>query len=177
MKQLNLTSFDIEKASKSVVKKLHKFKLKKEKTLVVGIGRGGLIPAQYVAYGLGIRDIAIIQSKLYNGTEKGSEATMEVSGTLMLDYESYDNILLVDDLVDTGTTIDVLLDLMEEMAKEMNKDSKKYPIIIPVVLYSQLNKKESKDKGLVVGEFLKRKNNKKLWVNFPWNTFIKGADS
>ena len=82
MKQLNLTSLDIEKASKSLVKKLRKFKLKKKKTLVVGIGRGGLIPAQYVAYGLGIRDIAIIQSKLYNGTEKGSEARAVFGGTV-----------------------------------------------------------------------------------------------
>jgi hypoxanthine phosphoribosyltransferase len=176
-KKIKLSAADVESAAKKVVKKLRKYGLKKKKTLVVGVGRGGLMPAQYVAYGLGIRDIAVIQSKLYEGTEKGDEAKMEVSGALMLDYDSYDTILLVDDLIDTGTTIDVLWELMEQMSLEMRDESKKQLNIWPVVLYSQASKKSMESQGVVVGEYVKKKDGKSVWVDFPWNTFIKGADS
>jgi len=174
-KKIELSSNDIEEAACKVVKKLRKKKLNTKKTLVVGIGRGGLIPAQYIAYGLGIRNISVIQSKLYEGTEIGEKAKMEVSGALMLDYDSFDNIILVDDLIDTGTTITVLWEIMEEMSMEL-RDDRKAIKVIPTVLYSQQPKSEVKTQGIVVGKYIK-KGELKTWLDFPWNTFIEGADS
>jgi hypoxanthine phosphoribosyltransferase len=176
MKKIKLTAADIENAAIKLVKKLRKYKFKKKKTLVLGIGRGGLIPAQYVAYGLGIRDIGVIQSKLYEGDEK-NEAKMEVSGALLLDYDSYDTIIVVDDLVDTGTTIDVILELLDQMSEQMREPSKEEILLIPAVLYSQKSKKIMKKEGVIVGQFIKKKDEKSLWLDFPWNLFVKGADS
>jgi hypoxanthine phosphoribosyltransferase len=172
-KKLYLTSTDIEEASKKLVKKLRKLNFKKKKSLVVGIGRGGLIPAQYVAYGLGIRDITTLQSKLYKG-DKIDTNQMEISGALLLDYDSYDTIFLIDDLVDTGTTINVVADVMEQMAEEFDTNI----TVIPAVLYTQQTKKTSQEEGIIYGKILKKdKKGKSIWVEFPWNTFIEGADS
>jgi hypoxanthine phosphoribosyltransferase len=176
MEKIKLSAIDIENAAAKLVKKLRKLDLKKKKTLVLGIGRGGLIPAQYVAYGLGVRDVVVVQSKLYEGENK-DESKMEVSGALLLDYNSYDTIIIVDDLVDTGTTIDVIWEILEQMSAEMRDPSKEEIRLIPAVLYSQKSKKEMKDQGIVVGKYVKKKDGKSLWLDFPWNLFIKGADA
>jgi hypoxanthine phosphoribosyltransferase len=173
MSKLYLTSDDIEKAAKKLVKKLRKLNFKRKKSLVVGIGRGGLIPAQYVAYGLGIRDITTLQSKLYEGDQM-DEKKMEISGALMLDYDTYDTIFLVDDLVDSGTTINVVADVMEQMAEEFDTDI----TVVPAVLYTQQSKQLSEEDGIIYGKTLKKdKKGNSIWVEFPWNTFIEGADS
>jgi len=172
IKKIYLTSDDIENTSKKLVKKLKKFNFNREKTLVVAIGRGGLIPAQYIAYGLGIRDISLIQSKLYEGDKK-QDHKMEIFGALMLDYESYDHILVIDDLIDTGTTIEVLMEVMEQLAQEFKSNA----AIIPCVLYTQKSKKDTAKTGTIFGESLYKKGKKSKWLVFPWNSFIKGADS
>jgi len=171
-KKIYLDEIDIQNTATELVKNLRKFNFNREKTLVVAIGRGGLIPAQYVAYGLGIRDMALIQSKLYEGEEK-QEKKMEITGALMLDYDSYDHILVVDDLIDTGTTIEVLLDVMEQLAEEFESNA----AIIPCVLYTQKSKKETKKMGVIYGKSFYKKGKKSKWLVFPWNSFIKGADS
>jgi len=171
-KKIHLDEMDIQDTAEDLVKKLREFNFDKNRTLVVAVGRGGLIPAQYVAYGLGIRDMALIQSKLYDGEEK-QEKKMEISGALMLDYDSYDHILVVDDLIDTGTTMEVLLDVMEQLAQEFESNA----AIIPCVLYTQKSKKKTEKMGVIYGESLYRKGKKSKWLVFPWNSFIKGADS
>jgi hypoxanthine phosphoribosyltransferase len=172
-KKIYLTPSNIEDTAKKLVKKLKKIKFKKKKSLVVGIGRGGLIPAQYVAYGLGIRSVTTLQSKLYEGDQM-DEQKMEISGALMLDYDSYDTIFLVDDLVDSGTTISVVSEVMAQMSDEFDTDIN----IIPAVLYTQQTKQLSKEEGIIYGSLLEKdKKGNSIWVEFPWNTFIKGADS
>jgi len=168
-KKLYLTSNDVEKSAKKLVKKLSKYDFDLEDTLVVGVGRGGLIAAQYVAYGLSIKDVATIQTKLYKG-KKTKDTKMSISGILGLDYE-YSTIILVDDLVDTGTTMDVLLELMYETSAKFDNN----PLIIPAVLYSQKTKDDYED--VIVGKYLEKYKGKSRWVEFPWNTFIKGADA
>jgi hypothetical protein len=63
------------------------------------------------------------------------------------------------------------------MSAEMRDPSKEEIRLIPAVLYSQKSKKEMKDQGIVVGEYIKKKDGKSLWLDFPWNLFIKGADA
>jgi len=171
-KKIYLDEIDIQNTATELVENLREFNFNREKTLVVAIGRGGLIPAQYVAYGLGIRDMALIQSKLYDGEEK-QEKKMEITGALMLDYDSYDHILVVDDLIDTGTTIEVLLDVMEQLAQEFESNAS----IIPCVLYTQKSKKKTEKMGVIYGKSFYKKGKKSKWLVFPWNSFIKGADS
>jgi len=162
--KLRLTASDIEKAAKKLVKKLSKYEFRKKKTLVIGIGRGGLIPAQYVAYGLGIRDIQCIQSKLYDGKTK-DEKKMSISGIMMLDYESYETIIVVDDLIDSGTTMDVVINVMDQTAQEFGAN----PLIVPAALYSQEINPEA-----IIGIKL-RKNKKDIakWIEFPWDVFME----
>jgi len=166
-KKFYLTAQDIEDTAKKLVKKLKKFNLGGEDTLVVGVGRGGLIAAQYVAYGLGVRDITCIQSKLYDG-EQINETKMEVSGALMIDYD-YENIIVVDDLVDTGITLDVIIEIMDQMAAEFDSNA----AIIPAVLYSQKSKKELAKNGTIPGKILKKGKGKGEWLEFPWDTFME----
>ncbi len=171
MNKLFLDAIDIEVAARKLVTKLEKFKFNRNKTLVVGIGRGGLVAAQYVAYGLDIKKITTMQATLYEGKEKGDN--IEVTGALLLDYDTYDNILLVDDLVDSGTTLRTLTELLDQVSDEMREDHAKDLNIIPCVLYTQESKKVSKKNGVIYGELLKKsKKGKNRWVEFPWDNFM-----
>jgi len=170
-KKLYINCKKIEKTAKKLVKKLRKYNFDKDKTLVVGVGRGGLIASQYVAYGLGIRNMTIIQSKSYEGENK-SNNQMEVSGALMLDYDSYDHILLVDDLIDSGNTMEVLLELMEDLIFEFESKV----AVVPCVLFTQKSKKDVENMGAIFGKSFYKKGKPSKWLMFPWNTFIDGCD-
>lgn len=66
---------------------------------IIAIARGGLLPATILSHALGISDIESIQIKSY--TNDKEQHTIEDIGLI----ECYDSdILIVDDLVDTGDT-------------------------------------------------------------------------
>ena len=70
-----------------LISRVKKLNLKKKKVAIVAIGRGGLVPAQYLAYALGIKDIFCIQSKLYKGKKK--TGIHNVSGLYNIPYIEY----------------------------------------------------------------------------------------
>lgn len=71
--------------------------------LVVGIARGGVIPARLVAEQLDIHDIEVI---------KKNDSINDIFGKL----NGYINILFIDDINDTGKTFNALTQVMNHMA-------------------------------------------------------------
>lgn len=155
----------------NLVDKLSQIPFKPKKTLVIGIARGGLIPAQYVAYGLGIRDVITLQSKLY-WDKKIQKEISEVSGVFALDYD-YQNFILVDDIYDSGTTMNNVITLITEMAEAFDSSVN----IIPAVVYTQQPKKELKELGITYSKKIKKIENEKPWVVFPTDVIGVNAPS
>ncbi|HKL56389.1 MAG: xanthine phosphoribosyltransferase [Roseovarius sp.] len=93
---------------------------------VVAITRGGMAPAMIVARELDIRAVDTISVKSYNHqTQSAAEVIKSPDSALVGDGEG---VLIVDDLVDTGRTLEVVRQLMPKAhvatvyAKPMGRD-------------------------------------------------------
>lgn len=75
--------------------------------LIVAIGRGGYIPGRILSDMLGIKDLTSFKIEHYLDIQATKAATVKYP--LTADVENK-NILLVDDVTDTGDTFDVALD-------------------------------------------------------------------
>jgi xanthine phosphoribosyltransferase len=77
---------------------------------IVTITRGGLVPAAIVARELGIRIIETISISSYRDKAQGEIAVLKTIAAEILARET--GVLVVDDLVDTGRTAQVVRDLL-----------------------------------------------------------------
>jgi xanthine phosphoribosyltransferase len=111
-------------------------------TKILAVTKGGLIPAYYLAKILGINYIDTVCIESYKGREK---QTIKI---IKMPYGAYEEILVVDDLIDSGSTI-----------KEVKKHFKNAKA---AVLYE----KKSSPKGLA--EYSARKYLSDKWLLFPW---------
>lgn len=100
MKFLKITLAELEKDCYELANKVKESNFKPD--IILGIARGGLVPAVYLSDALDVRHIAVVQIKLYGG--RGKMGKLE-----FLDYTQRDltgkKILVVDDVSDTGKTL------------------------------------------------------------------------
>lgn len=102
---------DIHVAAQNVAIKLQS--VKEEFDTVLGIARGGAIPAAILAYELGIPNISTIQITSYEGTERSRSHFCIDSKYVLTNLSVHSkNVLVVDDLSDSGQTF---LDLNEQL--------------------------------------------------------------
>jgi xanthine phosphoribosyltransferase len=77
---------------------------------VVAITRGGMAPAMIVSRELGIRTVDTISVKSYNHQEQTQPHVIKAPSAEMMGVDG-DGILVVDDLVDTGKTLELVRNL------------------------------------------------------------------
>jgi xanthine phosphoribosyltransferase len=109
---------------------------------VIGIARGGLVPAAILGRELELRLIDSLCIASYDHTRQG-----EVQVLKKIDGDG-EGFLLVDDLVDTGTTA--------KMARQL------LPKATFVVVYA-------KPKGLALAQYWQREFPQDTWIHFPWD--------
>ena len=111
-------------------------------TDILALARGGMFPATLLAYGLGVRSIHSIALASY---EQDSQGALEVKSDLPnLEGRS---LLIVDDLADTGKTLDFVKRL--------------YPKAKVACL---LTKPEGKSRV----DFFVKEYAQSVWIDFPW---------
>lgn len=76
---------------------------------IVGIARGGMTIAHFLGIALDIRDVFVINAKLYFNKQKES---LNISNIPNLN--GYDKILIVDDIVDSGETLDRVCKILSQ---------------------------------------------------------------
>jgi xanthine phosphoribosyltransferase len=83
---------------------------------VIGITRGGLVPATIVARELGVRIIDTVCVVSYDHQTQGELRLLKGPSeqTMQLGNGTWKGLLIVDDLVDTGKTARVVRDLLPE---------------------------------------------------------------
>lgn len=127
---------------------------------VVGITRGGLVPAMIVARELDIRRVDTISIKSYNHQTQGSvpQVIKAPQADLMGDGTG---ILIVDDLVDSGKTLEVVRNL--------------YPNAHFATVYAKPSGKPQVDSYIT-------EVSQDTWIFFPWDMALqyvqpyRGAD-
>ncbi len=79
---------------------------------VVGITRGGLVPAAVVARELGIRVIETVSIASYDYDKQGQSEILKVIAPNIIGADQGAGVVVVDDLVDTGATLKVVRQMM-----------------------------------------------------------------
>jgi len=78
--------------------------------MIVAIGRGGMIPARILSDRLGVNNVQLFTITLYKGiNQRNNKPTM---GSFSVDIDKK-NILLVDDILDSGITIEAVINYMK----------------------------------------------------------------
>ena len=119
--------------------------------IVLGIARGGLIPAGAIAYALDCKNLFTISVEFYTGVD----ARLEVPVMLppFLDARDLDSarVLVVDDVADTGRTLELVHAFCAGHVAEART----------AVLYE-------KPQSVIKADFAWRRTDR--WINFPWST-------
>ncbi len=168
--KLVITDGMMKAAMSEMIKKIDNLGLKSSETAIIAIGRGGFVPAQYAAYALDNINLFSIQSSLYNNTDTQKQIH-NISGVYNIPYEEFKTILVIDDIYDSGVSMDNVIVTLEETARAMINDTfdSKAPRFIPCVVYTQKKKKTMKTGGIIWGRKIKKVDGVHPWLVFPWD--------
>jgi hypoxanthine phosphoribosyltransferase len=130
--------------------------------MVVAIGRGGLVPARVLCDYLHIKDLTTVKVEHWGITAAPGEKAV-LRFPLCVDIKGR-RVLVVDDITDTGDTLDVTLDYLGRFRPAQLRSA--------TVLHKAVSR--------TVPDYYVRKLVKWRWVIFPWHfwedatAFIRG---
>ena len=99
---------DIEEAASLVARKIVESGFKPD--VIVGVLRGGVVPARLIADELGVEEMGMLEIKLYTGINLRKPKPY-VKQPLIIDVNDK-RVLIVDDVSDTGLTLSLALDFV-----------------------------------------------------------------
>jgi len=118
--------------------------------LVLGISRGGLLIAGALAYAIGVKNTATISVEFYTGIDERLELPMLLPPVPDLIDLGSARVLIVDDVADTGATLELVRDFCAGRVAEARV----------AVLYE-------KPRSSVACDYVWRRTDR--WITFPWS--------
>ena len=118
--------------------------------LVLGIARGGLPVAGGIAYALGAKAVGTLNVEFYTGIDATLTEPVLLPPMLDLDAVTGATVLIVDDVADSGKTLDLVLDLVSERVARART----------AVLYH-------KPRSVIRPDYSWRGTDR--WIVFPWS--------
>lgn len=119
--------------------------------IVLGIARGGLIPAGSVAYALDCKNLFTMNVVFYTGIGETLDEPRLLPPFLDLAELNDLSVLIVDDVADSGKTLELVARICAEHAGEVRT----------AVIYE-------KPRSLLKPEYTWRLTDQ--WINFPWSS-------
>jgi len=113
MRHLVITASKFEKMCDRLARIVEK---KFKPDCIVGIGRGGLVPAVYLSDRLGIRKLYAFKIYYYKGEKRGKKPVVSQRPPLRF---VCGNVLIVDDIADTGATLLTAKKLLKKHSKNI----------------------------------------------------------
>ncbi len=128
--------------------------------IIVGVARGGLIPAGALSYALGIKSLMFLNVEFYTGVGKVLPAPRLVGPPPSHHGLRDKRLLIVDDVADSGRTLEFVRDICAEYTDQIKI----------AVLYE-------KPGSALSCEFAWRRTDD--WVTFPWSELppVTGAEN
>ncbi len=118
--------------------------------VVVAIARGGLIPAGAISYALGTKMCGSINVEFYSDIEETLAEPVVLPPFLDTGSLAGKRVLLVDDVADSGRTLDLVVKLIAGHCDEVRS----------VTIYS-------KPTTIIQPDYVWRETDR--WINFPWS--------
>lgn len=130
-------------------------------TSIVAISRGGMMPSQYIAYKLGIRKIYNFGIMSYeDNTEASGKGKIEIYQKIPRVTETF-RILIIDDIADSGHTLDVCMDTCE-----IDVDQYQYNYGVDTVKTATLH---YKPRSIIKPDFFSKEVPNDTWVVYPYD--------
>ena len=118
--------------------------------VVVAIARGGLLPGGAIAYGLGVKNGGALNVEFYTGIGTVLDAPEVLPPALDLSYLQGRRVLLVDDVADSGRTLDLAVKLLDRHGADARS----------AVIYT-------KPTTIIAPDYSWKDTS--LWIDFPWS--------
>jgi uncharacterized protein len=118
--------------------------------IILAIARGGLIPAAAVAYALNVKNTYTMNVEFYTDVDQRLDVPMVLPPVPEFIDVSDSDLLIVDDVADTGRTLEVVHAFC----------AGKVATVRTAVLYE-------KDRSLVRCDYVWRRTEE--WITFPWS--------
>jgi hypoxanthine phosphoribosyltransferase len=119
-------------------------------TIVLGVARGGLLPAATIAYALDIKNLFAVNVEFYTGVDERLEFPVMLPPLLNVVDIAGATVLVADDVADTGATLRLVVDLCAEHVADVRC----------AVLYE-------KPRSTVKCRYVWRRTER--WIDFPWS--------
>jgi uncharacterized protein len=119
-------------------------------TIVLGIARGGLLPAATIAYALGVKNLFTMNVEFYTGVDERLQFPVMLPPLLDAVDLAGATVLVADDVADTGATLRLVTDFCAEHVADVRC----------AVLYE-------KPRSVVKCEYVWRRTSR--WIDFPWS--------
>jgi hypoxanthine phosphoribosyltransferase len=119
--------------------------------ILLAIARGGLLPGGAVAYALGVKNSCAMNVEFYTDVDQRLEVPMVLPPAPELIDLQHARMLIVDDVADTGRTLEVVQDFCAGKVAEVRT----------AVLYE-------KSQSLVKCDYVWRRTDR--WIDFPWSS-------
>jgi hypoxanthine phosphoribosyltransferase len=119
--------------------------------VVLSIARGGLVVAASLAYALSVKSCFVLNVEYYTGVDERLAAPEVLPPILDLDEAAGARVLIVDDVADTGHTLQLVRDLCADRVAETRI----------AVLYE-------KPGTVVTCDYVWRHTDR--WIEFPWSS-------
>jgi len=118
---------------------------------VVCIARGGLLIGGAIGYALPLKNIATINVEFYTDIDERRDVPVVLPPVLNLIDLTNTNVLVVDDVADTGETLAMVIALLTPAVDQLRS----------LVIYE-------KSRSIVKPDFVWKHTDE--WINFPWST-------
>jgi hypoxanthine phosphoribosyltransferase len=119
--------------------------------VILGIARGGLIPTGSLGYALSIKNCYLMNVEYYTDVDERLDVPVILPPYLeFVDLEN-SNILVVDDVADTGHTLQKVYEFVADNVKSTRA----------AVLYE-------KPRSVIKCEYVWKRTDR--WINFPWSS-------
>lgn len=126
-------------------------------TDIIAFSRGGLIPAQYIAYKLDIKRIHNYGISTYsNDNIQLNDNAINIYQKILFDFNNFHKILVIDDIADTGRTMQLFFSL------EHNIISKASDIVFATLHYK-------KGKSLFEPHYFAQAVYDDVWIEYPYD--------
>lgn len=117
--------------------------------VVIAVARGGLVPAGALSYALGTKATGTLNVEFYTGVEQTLPEPVILAPLLDVDAIRGKDLLIVDDVADSGRTLALAIDLLSEHGGQTRS----------AVLYT-------KPRSVCTPTYSWRMTDK--WITFPW---------